>query len=131
MASNGYGQINRLDLGGRWTTHSLAYTATYGPPPIGTEIDHTCHNDDVECPGGKGCIHRRCCNPRHLQAIHPRENKSRADSQRGRAQYKEVCPKGHHLDGVLTRKSGPRAGAVHRYCKTCNRENQARRKEAH
>lgn len=62
--------------------------------------------------------------------MRPAENKSRAESARGQGRYKETCPKGHPLDGVITRKSGPRADAVHRYCKTCNRENVMRIKTA-
>src|SRR4051794_31736927 len=43
--------------------HRLAYEAFVGSIPIGHHVDHTCHNVDLTCPGGRRCIHRHCVNP--------------------------------------------------------------------
>lgn len=123
---NGYGQINLASIG-RWSAHALAYVLTNGPVPDGLHIDHICHNDDLSCAGGSMCPHRRCCNPAHLEATSPGENKARADIPRERT-MRETCPQGHPMDGVLVRKSGPKKGKRERYCKTCNREKVAARK---
>lgn len=40
----------------------------------GLVLDHTCHNRDAACAGGSGCLHRRCCNPAHLNITTRGEN---------------------------------------------------------
>lgn len=37
--------------------------------PSHLQVDHLCHNQDIRCPGGKECLHRRCCNPAHLRTV--------------------------------------------------------------
>lgn len=54
--------------------HRLAYTLVCGPVPEGLVLDHTCHNADTSCAGGRTCIHRRCVNPAHLEPVTPLEN---------------------------------------------------------
>lgn len=73
------------------TAHQFAYEITYGEVPAGMWIDHTCHNG-TDCPGGKECWHRACCNPAHLEAVTPRDNALR--SHRHNA-GKKLCPKQH------------------------------------
>ena len=113
----------------RWATHVFAYVDTYGPVPAGLHLDHTCHNAAVECVGGRACPHRACCNPTHLEAVSPGENKARADAPRERT-YRERCPHGHVIDGIKVRKSGPKKGKVERYCKECYRIGNAERAAA-
>lgn len=60
--------------GGFRAAHRLAFELEKGPIPVGFEIDHTCHNDDMTCPGGKGCMHRQCTLPDHLRAATRVEN---------------------------------------------------------
>lgn len=52
--------------------HRLAYRELVGSIPDGYEIDHT-------------CLNTVCCNPEHLEAVTPAENKRRTH-ERGRAQ---------------------------------------------
>ena len=52
--------------------HIVAYEAVNGLVPTGLHIDHTCHGADLDCPGGgPQCLHRRCVNPAHLEAVSP------------------------------------------------------------
>lgn len=68
---SGYGQ---LGYGGApLYAHRVSYEVNVGPIPEGLVIDHTCHNADPDCPGGV-CIHHRCVNPAHLEAVTSDEN---------------------------------------------------------
>lgn len=49
--------------------HRLIYQLLNGPIPAGYHVDHLCHNADSACVGGIACPHRRCVNPRHLEAV--------------------------------------------------------------
>lgn len=65
--------------------HRVAYRLTRGPIPMGMQLDHRCHTDDLSCPGGLACPHRRCVNPDHLEVVDNDENqrrkKARAQAQ--------------------------------------------------
>lgn len=76
--------------------HIVAYQLTFGPVPEGLELDHVCHTADLSCRGGGTCLHRRCCNPAHLEAVTHQEN-----SRRGRSpnRAKTHCPAGHPYSG--------------------------------
>lgn len=81
----GYGIVHvekrqRRESGGSERAHRIAYTTAYGPDaiPEGFHVDHMCHWRDASCAGGAICPHRRCCNPRHLDAVEPSENLRRS-----------------------------------------------------
>jgi len=64
----GYGRFKVNDQSTR--AHIIAWEMVNGPVPDGMQIDHECHNRavlDGSCRPGI-CMHRRCCNERHLAA---------------------------------------------------------------
>jgi len=84
-----------------------------GAIPIGLEIDHLCRN-------------RKCCNPKHLEAVTRSENARRGINGERLAAVnhaKTHCPKGHVYSGenLYTRNDKPS-----RDCNTCRREASRR-----
>lgn len=113
----GYGKVlyNGRTLG----AHRVVHMILVGPIPDGLELDHTCHNNS-DCDGGNACPHRRCCNPRHAEAVTPRENTLRGRTIAARHAAKTHCPQGHPYDEANTyRWNG------WRICRTCRSSRRA------
>lgn len=115
----GYGliHVNPIEV----ATHKLAYQVLVGEVGEGLELDHLCHTSALnECVAdGAECIHRRCCNPDHLEPVTHEENMRRA--------RREFCRSGQHrLRGAnLIPSSDGR-----RRCRACSASKQnARRRE--
>ena len=59
--------------------HRVAYHLLADPTfpvtrsPAGEQLDHDCHNS-TDCTDGNDCLHRRCCNPAHLNVVDARTN---------------------------------------------------------
>ena len=105
---NGY---DKLTVSGvKWYAHRLAYTLFTGPIPDGTEIDHQCHNQDSECLGGDTCLHRKCVNPAHLEAVPHRVNALRGKSPTADNARRTHCPAGHEY--IVSERG-------RRYCPPC------------
>lgn len=104
VASNGYGRI------GRNYAHRLAYEAVYGSVPAGLEIDHVYE---------RGCRHKNCIEPTHLEAVTHVVNMQRRVSWGGRAQPRRThCKHGHPMtDANLGVRHRP--NRVEHFCKTC------------
>ena len=63
--TEGYGEIQ---VAGRtMLVHRFVYEQFIGPIPPGHVVDHTCHNRDRDCPGGR-CRHRLCIEVSHFEA---------------------------------------------------------------
>ena len=78
---SGYG---RVPYDGRTRiVHRVVYTLLVGEIPPGLALDHLCHNRDKDCVGGPACLHRRCVNPKHLEAVPHRVNLGRGRSRNG------------------------------------------------
>lgn len=82
LKDTGYGQFG-WD-GRNRNLPNAVYTLLVGEIPEGQHPDHTCHNDDWTCPGGKECKHRACANPSHLELVSHGENISRMHKHRAR-----------------------------------------------
>lgn len=93
--------------------HRFAYEWFVGPIPAGLQIDHV---------RSRGCRHRHCVNPAHLEAVTQRENLLRGDTISARAAAATHCPQGHPYSGdnLQVRKTGKRN------CRECHREQNRR-----
>jgi hypothetical protein len=67
--SMGYGHVNAGPGAPNVLVHRLMHELFIGPIPDDLEVDHLCHNADKGCAGGTRCLHRRCVNPAHLEAV--------------------------------------------------------------
>lgn len=122
--ATGYGQLKVQ--GQRWSAHRLAYVVVKGPIPDGLVIDHACHNRDATCVGGN-CIHHRCINPHHLDAVTSSENHARSPHTKRANKRRTHCLQGHEMTPENTLATG-----ATRTCRTCRnqrvRENRARKR---
>ena len=71
----GYGMMT-FDNGKRGYAHLWAHEHFIGPRPEGLVADHVCHQPP--CAGGILCVHRRCCNPAHIEFVTNAENFARS-----------------------------------------------------
>ena len=119
VTNRGYGLIS---IGGHPVApHRLAFEIFCELIPAGLQIDHMCHNGSG-CPGGSACLHRRCCNPEHLEAVPGPVNTARGQSPSALNARKTHCGKGHEFTPENTYISG-KGG---RECRTCRRAWQGR-----
>lgn len=87
----------RFKLAGKTRyAHRLVYATEFGPIPDGYTVDHLCHNRDEACPGGR-CLHRRCVNPAHLEAVPQATNTLRGKSFSAINAAKTHCVRGHEF----------------------------------
>jgi hypothetical protein len=108
--------------------HRLAYEAWVGPIPDGYEIDHVYE---------RGCRHRDCYEPTHLEAVTHAENIGRRtgawkiDNRKKREWNITHCPHGHEYTTEnqhhykYTYKGEPRVGIK---CRTCRAGYKQRKK---
>ena len=105
--------------------HRFAYALLIGPIPEGAEVDHTCHTKDCPTPDSTD-IHRRCVNPRHLEAVSHSVNVLRSTSPEATHAYMlrtfTHCPSGHEYTPENIRwELHKKNGALGRHCRECNR----------
>ena len=92
------------------SAHRMAYECWVGPIPSGLHVDHV---------RARGCVHRDCINPAHLEVVTQAENNRRITSDATR------CRNGHeYTPETLARTSPSRAGT--RTCRECRRAQQLR-----
>lgn len=118
LNKDGYGAL--AAAGQRWPAHVWSYIRFAGPVPDGLEIDHVCHSRDKTCPGNE-CIHRRCVNPDHLEAVTHRENVRRGVGPAAAKAAQVTCIRNHPLPEPD--KNGRRR------CLACNRAYKKAQRE--
>lgn len=98
--------------------HRLAYETWIGSIPEGFTVDHQCHNVSRDCRGGPSCLHRRCVNPEHLEAVTHKTNLARGKAPAAIAVRTGMCKRGHPFTTSSTqiKKNGARQ------CKICQAE---------
>lgn len=113
---DGYGHFT-VDSKSEYATRWLCEQTT-GQMLSGWETDHLCHSRDSSCRGGKTCLHRRCCNPAHLEAVPKKVNVLRGLGPTAVNARKEVCDNGHEFtpENTIRRPTGNRG------CRECHRE---------
>ena len=104
--TTGYGVLGRKENGKikKYYAHRVMYEVAKGKIPKGHSIDHLCRI-------------RRCINPKHLEAVTPRENNYRGNSPKWIAYRNGTCVKGHDKSNFQLRKNGKTVR-----CKKCRSE---------
>lgn len=101
------------------SVHRVAYIEFVGEIPEGMQVDHLCHTNDNDCPGGV-CQHRACIEPTHLELVSAGENTLRGRSFAVANRSKKTCPQGHEYDDKNTIRYRKR-----RFCRTCTYQRTA------
>lgn len=111
MNNAGYAQVHFR--GKTCLAHRLIYELLVGPIPQGLDLDHV---------KDRGCKHRHCINPEHLEPVTRQVNLLRGDTVNARHVAKTHCPKGH---GYTEENTIRRRGS--RECRECGRERMRKR----
>jgi HNH endonuclease len=124
----GYGRGWR---GRHWRAHRLVWTLLVGPIPDGLTLDHTCHNDDLSCPGGAECLHRACCNPEHLALATRGDNVRNSRRWQRPRVLRTCCRRDHEFTPENTYVQVRADGSQARMCRACARlrDRRARRRD--
>jgi len=109
LTGYGYGQfsVNSRPV----LAHRFSYELSMGKIPEGLELDHV---------RARGCLHRHCVNPAHLEPVTRRVNQRRGDSPSGISSRKAECVNGHEFNAENTyiTPSGKRR------CRKCHASRQ-------
>jgi hypothetical protein len=121
---DGYGLFQSSPGKPKIPSHRWSYLIFRGEIPEGMQVGHLCHDRavaDGSCAGGLDCVHRRCCNPEHLELQTPSEN---TFAQNHHARNRTECPKGHPYEGdnLIVGSDGKRR------CRECDRDRKRKPK---
>jgi hypothetical protein len=96
--------------------HRIVYEQMVGPIPDGMQLDHV---------WDRGCRHKHCVRPDHLEPVTGLENRQRWGRQT------ERCPQGHEYTASNTEVRQRACGrGINRVCITCRRDKDRIRKRA-
>lgn len=110
LRPDGYVQIQVVGRGLVYA-HRVAYEEWIGPIPEGLTLDHV---------HARGCRHRHCMNPAHLEPVTHAENMRRSATT-----MRAHCPQNHPYDEENT----GRGAKGERVCRICSRATKRRYKE--
>lgn len=123
-AKNGSGYGNFWINGQYLGAHRAAWLIMNGEIPEGLEVDHKCHNEDPDCPGGSDCPHRLCANwITHLRVATHRDNDLAGRGVSAINVLKTHCPADHEYTVENTYWHNGR-----RFCRKCHAESARRRR---
>lgn len=108
LSPKGYGKFRGAD-GRTKQAHRVAYELAVGPIPAGMTIDHV---------RSRGCIHRHCVNPAHLEPVTMGVNVLRGEGPSAQHARATHCPQGHAYSGKNLYVRPSNGG---RECRTCRR----------
>ena len=114
LTRGGYGQFTMP--GRKAAAHIVSYSMYVGEIPAGMELDHVV---------ARGCRHRNCVNPAHLEPVTRRENWLRGSSQSAINARATHCKHGHLLDDANVYRYPSKPGA--RNCRKCRERRAAER----
>jgi hypothetical protein len=103
LTHDGYGRFRMPD--GHVMAHRFAYELLVGPIPEGLVLDHV---------RARGCVHRHCVRPDHLEPVTNEVNLLRGDTFVAENAAKSHCPAEHPYDEANTIRRNGR-----RICRTC------------
>lgn len=106
LGNSGYGQSSLRHKS--ISAHRLSYEIFVGKIPPGFHVDHLCRV-------------RLCVNPKHLEAVSPRENVMRSNCTGANNIRKTHCIRGHEFTGNNLRVYYYH-GKKQRICKTCEND---------
>lgn len=123
--ASGYGVLDVSRKSPQIRAHRAVWEFLVAPIPAGLELDHLCHGQDADCPGGSECLHRRCVNPAHLEPVTSAENTQRGLSAPAMNARKTHCSQGHEYTPENTlwirRKNRSRPSRRCRACRDMSR----------
>jgi hypothetical protein len=122
LDKKGYGIVTVE--GKRIKPHRFSYELLIGPFPEDLYPDHTCHNQDISCPGGPECLHRRCVNPGHLEPVTRATNVMRGKGITANNRRKTHCIHGHPFNEENTYVP---PNGYWRRCRQCRRQERAQK----
>lgn len=111
---DGYGRIGYKGMRGVPLQRAV-YDCFVGPIPENMTVDHQCHNSDLECLGGKSCLHRRCGNWEHYTLKTGIDNTLSGKGITAQNKRKKQCVNDHRFDDSNTYMTAGRRRCIECY----------------